>query len=160
MKLLLNRSRILKEKLPTVKKKSLRLVLNYIGTISLPTRTKLQNSSEGYLNAVNYSLFLEIKKEFCNNVCCKHPITQILTAGLVYKFQCGLYNESYYVECLRHLSLISGEHIGISPLTNKRVKPRKNSAFCHNLLHCNYYPTFEDTSALYQDDKLILDFNY
>ena len=94
-------------------KKPLRLVLNYLGTISLQTRTKLQNSSEGYLNTVNFNLFLEVKKEFCNNVCCKHPITQIVTAGVVYKFQCELYNQSYYVECLRHLSLINGEHIAI-----------------------------------------------
>ena len=40
-KLLLNRIHILKEKVPTVEKKHLRLVLPYLGTICLQTRTKL-----------------------------------------------------------------------------------------------------------------------
>ena len=32
-----------------------------------------------------------------------------------------------YGECVRHL----GERIGISPLTSKRVQPRKDSTVCH-----------------------------
>ena len=44
---------------------------------------------------------------------------------VVYKFQCGLCNESYYEECVRHLAVRSGEHIGISTLTSKMVQPRK-----------------------------------
>ena len=50
----------------------------------------------------------------------------------------------------------SGEHIGISPLTNKRVKPRKDSAVCHHLLNCNYSPTFEDFSVLHRVNKKYL----
>ena len=38
-KLFLNRIHILKEKVPTVEKKPLRLVLPYLGTISFQTRT-------------------------------------------------------------------------------------------------------------------------
>ena len=49
-KLFLNRIHILKEKVPTVEKKPLRLVLPYSGTISLQTRTKLQKSIKGVLN--------------------------------------------------------------------------------------------------------------
>ena len=41
---------------------------------------------------------------------------------MLHKFQCGLCNESYYGECVRHLAVRSGEHVGISPLTNKRVQ--------------------------------------
>ena len=49
-KLFLNRIHILKEKIPTVKTKPLRLVLPYLGTILLQTRTKLQNSIKEVLN--------------------------------------------------------------------------------------------------------------
>ena len=48
-KLFLNRIHILKERVPTVEKKPLRLDL-YFRTISLQTRTKLQNSIKGVLN--------------------------------------------------------------------------------------------------------------
>ena len=46
-----------------------------------------------------------------------------LKSGVVFKFQCGLCNESYYGECVRHLNVRIGEHIWISPLTSKKVKP-------------------------------------
>ena len=44
--------------------------------------------------------------------------------GVLYKFQCGLYNESCYGENVRYFAVRSGRHIGMSPLTSERVKPR------------------------------------
>ena len=64
-------------------------------------------------------------------------IPKELTSGVVYKCQCGICNESYYGECIRHLNVRIGEHIGISPLTKKRVKP-KGSAVRDHLLLCNH----------------------
>ena len=40
------------------------------------------------------------------------------TSGVVYKLQCELSSESYYWECVRHLTVRNGEHIGILPSTN------------------------------------------
>ena len=57
------------------------------------------------------------------------------------------YNESYYGECVRHLNVRIGKHIGISPLTRKKVKP-KCSAFSDHLLLCNHSPSFENFSVL------------
>ena len=68
----------------------------------------------------------------------KDPFLLILTSGVVYEFQCRLCNESYYGECVRHLAVRSGEHIGISPSTNKRMRPRRDGAVCHHLLNCNF----------------------
>ena len=53
-----------------------------------------------------------------------------LISGVVYKFQCGLCSKSYYCESIRHLDIRSGEHIGVSPLTGKKVKSLNNSAIC------------------------------
>ena len=75
---------------------------------------------------------------------------------MAYKFQCGLSNESYSRECVRHFAVRSGEHIGISSLTTKRAQPRKDSAVCHYLLNCNYSPTFEDFSVLCHENKKYL----
>ena len=54
----------------------------------------------------------------------KDRIPKELTSGVIYKFQYGLCSESYYGECVRHLNVRIGEHIGISPLTKKKVKPK------------------------------------
>ena len=86
----------------------------------------------------------------------KDPVPQILTSSMVYKFQCGLCNESYYGECVRHLALRSGEHIGVSSSTNKRSQPKKDSAVSHHLLKCNYSPTFLDFCVLCHENKKYL----
>ena len=54
----------------------------------------------------------------------KDYIPKELTSGVTYKFQCGLCNESYYGECVRQLNKRIGEHIRISPLNKKKVKPK------------------------------------
>ena len=43
----------------------------------------------------------------------KDRISKELTSGVVYKFQWGLCNESYYGECVRHLNVRIRDHIGI-----------------------------------------------
>ena len=62
----------------------------------------------------------------------------------------------YYGESIRHLSIRSGECIGVSPLTGKRVKPSNNSATCDHLLHCNFLPSFENFSVLAHENKKFL----
>ena len=84
------------------------------------------------------------------------PVPPIFTSGVVCKFQCGLWNEFYHREYVRHLAVRSGEHIAISPLTNKGVQPRKDSATCHHLLNRNYSTPFEDFNVLCHENKKYL----
>ena len=85
-KLLLNRIHILKEKVPTVENKPLRLVLSYLGTISLQTRPSLQKSIKEVLNCCKLQVIFKIQNKICNNFCFKDPnssnIPQILRCGL------------------------------------------------------------------------------
>ena len=63
---------------------------------------------------------------------------------------------SYYGESIRHLHIRSGEHIGVSPLTGKKVKPSNNSAICDHLLHCDFLPSFDNFSVLAHENKKYL----
>ena len=114
-------------------KNPLWLVLPFLGTISLKTRNKLQKPIKGILNCCNLQFTFKIQNKLCNNFHFKDPVPQILTSGVVYKFQCRLCNKFYHGECVRHLAVRSSEHIGILPLANKRVQPRrKDSAFYYH----------------------------
>ena len=95
------------------------------------------------------------KTRLGNNFHFKDQIPKDLTSGVVYKFQCGLYNESNYGECIRHLNVRIGEHIGISPLTRKQVKPKKSSVADHLLL-CNHSASYDDFSILTRDNSKFL----
>ena len=95
------------------------------------------------------------KTRLGNNLHFKDQIPKDLTSGVVYKFQCELCNESYYGECIRHLNVRIGEHIGISPLTRKQVKP-KNSSVADHLLPCNHSESYDGFSIQTRENKKFL----
>ena len=84
------------------------------------------------------------------------PTPKDLISGDVYKFQCGLCNDSYYGDSIRHLDTTSAEHKGVSPLTGKKVKPSNKSAISDHLLHCNFLPSFDNFSVLPHESKKYL----
>ena len=71
----------------------------------------------------------------------KDRIPKEITSGVVDRFQCGLCSESCYGEYVRHLNVRNEEHIGISPLTTKKVKHKGNAVSDHLLL-CNHFSSF------------------
>ena len=85
------------------------------------------------LNCCKLQIVFKNKTRLSSNFHLKDQILKDLTSRVVYKFQCGLCNESYNGECMGHLNVRLGEHIGISPLTIKQVKP-KNSSVADQLL--------------------------
>ena len=111
----------MQEKVITVPKKTLFLVLPYLGPLSLQTRTKLRKSLKGILNCCKLQIVFKSQNKLAKAFRFKDRIPKELTSGVIYKFQCGLCNESYYGECVRHLNIRIGEHIRISPLTRKKV---------------------------------------
>ena len=79
--------------------------------------------------------------KFAKGIRFKDRIHKELTSGVVYIFQCGLCNESYHGECVRHLHVRIGEYIGISKLTKKKVTAKSSAVTDHYLL-CNHSPSF------------------
>ena len=146
---------VVKETTLTVEKKPLVLVLPYLGSISLQTRTKLKKSLKN-INCCKLQIVFKNKTRLGNNFHFKDQIPKDLTSGVVYKFQCGLCNESYNGECMRHLNVRIGEHIGISPLSRKQVKP-KNSSVADHLLFCNHSASCDDFSILTRENKFLLE---
>ena len=76
---------------------------------------------------------------FSNIIC----ILQQLKMFFFFKFQCGTSNDSYYAECVRHLNVRIGEHIGISALTEKQAKPNNSSVSDHSLF-CNHSASYNN----------------
>ena len=129
---------VLKETTVTVEKSSLVLVLPYLGSVSLQTRTNLMKSLKDILNCCKLQILFKNKTRLGHNFHFKDWIPKDLTSVVVFKFKSGICNEFCYGECVRHLNVRIGEHIGISTLTKKQVKPKSNSVAKH-LLFCNYF---------------------
>ena len=86
---------VVKETTLTVEKKALVLVLPYLGSTSLQTRTKLKKSLKHILNCYKLQIVVKNKTRLGNHFHFKDQIPKDLTSAVVYKFQCGLCNESY-----------------------------------------------------------------
>ena len=85
---------VVKETTLTVEKKPLVLVLPYLDSTSLQTRTKLKKSLRNILHCCKLQIVFKNKTRLGNNFHFKDQIPKDLTSGVVYKFQCGLCNES------------------------------------------------------------------
>ena len=122
----------------------------------MQARTKIQQAFKVVLNCCKLKIVFKCQTKLSNSFRYKDPIPKELISGVVYKFLCGLCNEPYYGESIRHSDIRSGKHIGVSPLTGNEVKLSNNSAICHHLLHCNFLPYFDNVSVLTHENKKYL----
>ena len=97
----------------------------------------MKKSLKNILNCCKLHIVFKNNTRLGNNFHFKDRIPKDLTSVVVYKFQCGQCNESYYGEYVRHLDVRIGQHIGVPSLTKKQVKPR-NSSVADHLLFCNH----------------------
>ena len=114
----------------------------------------MKKSSKNIRNCSKLQIVFKNKTRSGNNFHFKDRIPKDLTSGVVYIFQCGLYNENYYGECVKHLNVRIGKHIGISPITKKQIKPKSSSVADH-LLFCNHSVS-HDFGILTCDNKKFL----
>ena len=76
------------------------LVLLYFGIISSQTRTTVQLALKAVLNFFKLEIVFKCQARLSNSFRYKDPIRKGLISGVVYKFQCGLCNVSYYGESI------------------------------------------------------------
>ena len=121
-KMIINKMVIKRSQVTTAEKKTLILSLPYPGDISLQTRIKLRKSFKGILNCCKLQIVFKSQSKLANVFWFKDWLPFNLVSGVVYKYTCGRCNSSYYGETDRHFKVRSGEHIGIPPLTFRKVK--------------------------------------
>ena len=132
----------------TVPKKQLIITLPYLGKLSLQIRTRINRIMKNKLPYCNVQFVFQTKCKISNFFTFKDKIPLVLRSGIVYKFQCGSCNATYYGKTKRRFKVRMCEHLGISALTGKRVKGDDDSAIKEHLLFCNHKPDFEDFSIL------------
>ena len=80
---------------------------SYVGVISSQTRVNLKQTLKDVLNFCKLEIAFKCQTKFSD------PIPKDPISGVVYKFQWGLCNDSYYSKIIRHLDIRSEEHIGL-----------------------------------------------
>ena len=96
----------------------------------------------------NIRFAFQTKRKISNFFTFKDKIPSFLRSGIVYKFQCGSCNATYYGKTKHHFKVRMCENLRISALTGKGVKGDDDSAIKEHLPFCNHTPDFEDFSIL------------
>ena len=85
----------------------------------------------------------------------KDKLPKMLLSGLVYNYKCCDCNSTYYGKSKHHFKVRISEHLGISHLTEKKMKidNKKLTEIQEHLLCCNYSPSFEDFCILTRENN-------
>ena len=78
----------------------------------------------------------------------KDKIKKMLHSNVVYKFKCNTCNNIYYGKTKRHFKVRACEHLGITPLTGKKVKSTKQKAVFDHVVQTGHNASFDDFESL------------
>ena len=144
----LNRLYVPKRIYSTAPKKELLIILPFLGTMSSNLKRKLQTSIQNSLPQCKIKVILKSTNHLSFLFRFKIVMPKELRSHLVYKFSCCSCNATYYGKTERHLNVRSGEHIGLSPLTENRVACKPSAISDHLLLHEYNNSSFNGFSIL------------
>ena len=150
---------ILPKNYQTVEKKPLLIILPLLAHLSFETRNRLNSCIKDQLPFYSLRIALRSKTGLFSLFKFKDSIPKYLCWHLIYKFSRGCCNASNYAETERHLFLRASGHLGVTLLTQKRVKNPKTSAIMDYILLEGHNVTYDDFSILIpknNQDKLHL----
>ena len=140
---------------PNVPKRNFLAKLPLLGTTSFQIQKKLQKLFSDKLTSCNLKIVFTSPVRVKSFFTFKDKLPKMLLSGLVYQYKCGGCNATYHGKTKRHFKVRICEHLGISHLTDKKVKIDNNklTAIQEHLLCCNYSPSFEDFSILTKESN-------
>ena len=81
----------------------------------------------------------------------KDKINKIPHSNLAYKFKCNICNDIYYDKTKRHFKVRAFDQLGITPLTDRKVKYLKESAVFDQIFHTGHNASFDDLEILVKE---------
>ena len=140
---------------PNVPKRNVFVKLLFLGSTSFQIRKKLQKLFSDKLTSCNLKVVFTSSVRVKSFFTFKDKFPKMLLSGLVYQYKYGGCNATYYGKIKRHFKVRICEHLGISHLTEKKVKVDNNklTSIQEHLLYCNHCPSFEDFSILTRESN-------
>ena len=104
-----------------------------------------------YLPVFNLKVDFQSRKRLSTLFTFKDKINKMLHSNLVYNFKCNICIDIYYGKTKRHLKVIICEHLGITPLTGKKVRSLEESAVFDHIIHTGHNASFDDFETLVKE---------
>ena len=129
------------------------ITVPFLGHLSFKTRNRLNSCIRNQLPSCSSRTAFQSKARLSSLFKFKESIPKYLRSHLIYKFSCSCCNATYYGETERHLFVRALEHLGITPLTQKRVKKTKRCVIMNNILLEGHDATYDDFSILIPENN-------
>ena len=123
-------------------------MLPFIGKKSLQLRSRLVKSIQGNLQFCSLKVVFQSPCKLPSLFHFKDTLDKKIRSDLVYRYTCSNCNVTYYGKTYQHFFTRAAEHMGISNLTEKRVKNVKQSAVSDQLLQCDCSINFDNFDNL------------
>ena len=147
----LNKLHVPKVEELTAAKKELILVLPYLGQQLFEIGNRIQCYLKKNAPLFNLKVIFQSGKRLSTLFTLKDKIKKVLHSNLVYKFKCSICSDIYYGKTKRHFIVRGCEHLGITPLTKKKVKIRKESAVFDHIVLTGHNARFVDFETLVKE---------
>ena len=137
----------------------MKIILSYLGNLSLQIRTRINRAMKNKLPHCNFRIVFQNKCKLISFFTFRDKVPVFLRSGIVYKYKCGGCNATYYDKTKRHFKVRMCEHLGVSALTGKRMKRDNDSAIKEHHLFCNHpsgYVSFSIRASNNNDFKVTL----
>ena len=135
---------VTKKNYQTDETNQLLIILPFLGHLSFETKNRLYSCIRSQLPSCSLRIAFQSKTSLSNLFKFMESIPKCLCLHLIYKFSCSCCNASYYGETERQLFVRASEHLGITPLTKKRVKNSQKSTIIDHILLESHNATYND----------------
>ena len=126
-------------------------VLPFLGKKSMQRRTRLVNSIESNLKFCKLKVIFRSPCKLNSLFRYKDSLQKKIRSDTVYKYMCSNCKVTYYGKTYHHFPTRAAEHMRISNLTGKCLKPVKQSAVSDHLLEYNCSIDFDHFDILASD---------
>ena len=137
---------------PQQDSRTFQLYLPFLGTLSSKTEKSINKAFKQYLPTCKVKIITSASVRLKSLFKFKDMIPTYLQSGVVYKFECGICNDTYIGETKRHIKTRYCEQLGFSPLTGKPSKPKPSPVQDH-LRSCSNTATPESFTIIGRDSN-------
>ena len=130
-------------------------VFPFLSRKLLEIKKRLQNAIERTLPYCKLKVIFKSPSKIVNHFHLKDVLPKKLCSSIVSSLQCNSCNAVYYGKTKRQFYVRAAEDMGISHLTNKRLKNIKQSAISDHVLTCGCNINFNDFTILSKDSNNI-----
>lgn len=124
---------IVLEKVQTVEKLTINIVLPFLGRFSIDLRRNLRKFLKNAYPHINFRFAFVTVEKIGSRFKIKQQLPIELLSNVVYKFKCHRCDAAYIGKSSRNFGIRRGEHLGLSIRTGKAIKPDPNSSiFLHH----------------------------